>query len=265
MFYDLFSHPSGKALVLISRALDAFYHGDLSLPASAGAAAPAPGTLPPPASYWRFDEFDGPVMPVAQDDVGQVDGAYEGVVLGSPGAVGDADTAADFNGQRGRVTFGRVYDFAGTVPFSVEAWVFPTLADQAYRRIVSKDSWSGTFNRGWALVHQQDRFGFIRYDARGVGQEVFGREPLPRFRWSHLVASYDGAELRLYRNGVRVGAVPASAELPSLGLRLTVGATDQQPGSFRGRIDDVAIYTTSLSDEQVTALYRSRLRQPSGR
>jgi D-alanine transfer protein len=261
MLYDLHSHPSGKTSVLISQALDAFYHGDLGALAATGAAtgtATVTATVPPAASFWRLDELEGTV---ARDATGQADGVYEGAALGLPGASADGHRAAAFDGEHDRVTFGEVYDFAGTAPFSVEAWVFPTLADQRYRRIISKDTWDGTFVHGWSLVHQWDRYVFARHDASGEGQEVSGSDPLPMFRWSHLVATYDGAEMRLYRNGVRVGAAPSSAALPSLGLRLGVGASAEEPGSFRGRIEDVAIYTSSLSDEQVRALYRSRLRR----
>ena len=258
LLYDLFSHLSGKTAVLVSRAMDAFYHDDARTLAATSAAATA-GTLPPPASFWRLDEIE---RPVARDSAGHVDGVYEGGALGFPGANGDGDRAAAFDGEHGHVTFGVVYDFAGTASFSVEAWVFPTFADQRYRRIVSKDAWDGTFNYGWSLTHQWDRYVFARYGADGVGQEVSGSDPLPQFRWSHLVATYDGAEMRLYRNGVRVGATRSSAALPSLGLRLGIGASAAEPGAFRGRIDDVAIYTTSLSDEQVQTLYRSRLTNP---
>ena len=75
-----------------------------------------------------------------------------GVVFGVAGAiVGDPDTAAHLDGVNDGIGLGDHFDFAGPVSFTVEAWVRPTVLDNVYRRVFSKEDYPGT---GRALLER---------------------------------------------------------------------------------------------------------------
>ncbi|TRX39681.1 LamG-like jellyroll fold domain-containing protein [Flavobacterium restrictum] len=80
---------------------------------------------------------------------------------------------------------------------------------------------------------------------------------LDKKRWYHVAAVYDGANLNLYLNGTKV-ATPATLTGTITGntTTLTIG---RDPGSivaagtnyFKGKIDEVRVFNTSLTDDQV--------------
>jgi D-alanine transfer protein len=250
--YDFYSHPSNKGLVAYDRALAAFYHGRLEDLGASAAVEPPPS----PLAYWRLDETTGAV---AHDAAGEHDGIYDAVRLGQPGpGQGQTNVAPEFDGWRSRVVTDESFDFAGRTPFSYEVWAYPEIADGSFRRVLSKDAYFGGANHGWALALHQDWLTFARHDAQGEGSVILAQS-LPRFRWSHIVGTYDGMHMRLYRNGRVAGAAESSANLPDLSIPLTIGALGKQAEVFQGRISGVAIYDRALSDLDVGALFRARL------
>ncbi len=75
--------------------------------------------------------------------------------------------------------------------------------------------------------------------------------------WAHLVGRYNGSVLSFYVNGVKVGE-GATAFSPNTvrDMRIGAGATEGPPNLyFNGSIDDVRIYSRSISDTEVDKLY----------
>src|SRR5262245_49942091 len=91
-----------------------------------------------PVAYWRLGEAQGST---ANDETGAAHvGIYTGAVdLAVPGAIaGDPDRAARLGIDGGFVSMGNVFDFAGVVSFTLEAWVQPDVIDDGYRRVTAK-------------------------------------------------------------------------------------------------------------------------------
>jgi hypothetical protein len=78
--------------------------------------------------------------------------------------------------------------------------------------------------------------------------------------WRHLAAVRDGGVLRLYVDGVLVGTssafVAGDYDLSNAqALLIGFGAQDY----FNGRIDDLAVFNTALSQDNITAVYNGGL------
>ncbi len=75
--------------------------------------------------------------------------------------------------------------------------------------------------------------------------------------WIHLVGTYDGANWKLYRNGVRVATSAAAVgALPVTGGDWAIGSTGNGwANNFAGDVDEVAIYDTALSDSRIATHY----------
>jgi len=75
--------------------------------------------------------------------------------------------------------------------------------------------------------------------------------------WVHVAAVYDGAHMRLYKDGVEVGAMRKSGEVSvNAGVPVWIGDNPPDAGSrpFHGAIDDVRIYKRALNVAEVKAL-----------
>jgi hypothetical protein len=76
-------------------------------------------------------------------------------------------------------------------------------------------------------------------------------------QWTHIAATYDGSELKLYINGVlkkTLADISGTIDQSNPG-RLTIGSHPTYVSCFDGLIDDVRIYRTSLSENEIMDLY----------
>ena len=65
--------------------------------------------------------------------------------------------------------------------------------------------------------------------------------------WTHLAATYDGANLRLYKNGVLSTTTAAPGALLTSANPLRIGGNTIWGEYFDGRIDEVRVYNRALS------------------
>lgn len=147
--------------------------------------------------------------------------------------------------------------------FTLEAWVRLERAPDAKvddrRWIVNKNDneWvTGHF----ALVVEGTKA--LAYLAPTGGREkqtaVRGEIALGVGEWVHLAATYDGADLRLYLNGVPDGRepVPQPRTKGSGALRIG-GRADNYNGFPEGAIDDVALFNRALSGVEILHRFQS--------
>lgn len=73
-------------------------------------------------------------------------------------------------------------------------------------------------------------------------------------QWIQVVGVYDGAEARVYLNGVRKGVLPITGTV-NIGQSATLGLSG--PSYFEGSIDQVEIYNVAFTDEEILAKFVS--------
>jgi chitinase len=87
----------------------------------------------------------------------------------------------------------------------------------------------------------------------GNEREVEGPVTLPANAWTHLAASFDGARIRLYVNGVLVRTSVRAGMIDSSTGALGIGGNQALGHFFAGVVDDVRIYNRALLDAEVQA------------
>ncbi len=138
--------------------------------------------------------------------------------------------------------------------FSTECWVRVT-------------SWSGAgenrcflasfqnYNAGWWFRQEPGATPRWLYVHNGGGIYMAGG-PITKNEWAHLVITYDGTTVRFYANGVQqwtaTGTVPAPNTVNPLRIGGESGTGD---AFFDGNVDDVAIYNTALTVDQIKLHY----------
>jgi hypothetical protein len=76
-------------------------------------------------------------------------------------------------------------------------------------------------------------------------------------QWVHVAAVYDGAAMRLYKDGIQVGSLSKTGAITTDdGVPVWIGGTPPGPGDrpWAGHIDAVRIYTRALSPTEIQGL-----------
>ncbi len=73
--------------------------------------------------------------------------------------------------------------------------------------------------------------------------------------WSHVVFTYDGTTESLYVNGALAGSVTATGTLTTT-ASLKIGSTLNSTSYFTGSVDELSIWSRSLSSAETLQLYR---------
>ena len=83
---------------------------------------------------------------------------------------------------------------------------------------------------------------------------VQGATPVRAQEWVHVALVCDGAEGRVYLNGVVDGRANVAGKIAESNNELRIGR-GEPAGYFNGTIDDVRIYNRALSAGEVKQLY----------
>jgi hypothetical protein len=211
-----------------------------------------------PSSYWKLDEAAGTS---AADSAGSVTGTYtNGPVVNQVTGVKDAGTAVQFDGTNDYVTLGNNYGFAATAAFSAELWVNPNAAGATSRQLINKTDASAPYG-GWCVYLQSsgqsipNQVSFQRLSSAGVGTYASSTAALPTGTWSHVVVTYDGANMRIYVNGALQQTTASAGSLPSHTSPLRFANEGTQ--YFSGKLDEIAIFSSALNATQVTDHYNA--------
>lgn len=169
--------------------------------------------------------------------------------------LGNKASAISFDGTGGSVVTQRAVGLVGSAARAISFWLWAdspldhmcivgygsNISSQYFMiETVLSDGGNSTFvfNGSWNMLYCPD------------SRLVAGQ-------WEHFVASYDGSVLSLYVNGTLQAM--ASTALSTADSTLTVGldanrAQDDWNLPFKGKIDDIRVYSRALTDADVSAL-----------
>lgn len=226
-----------------------------------------------PVEYLHLDEA-GPRDDVALN-LGSLGFAgngkhFPGMIHQVAGAiVGDADPAAEYTAIDAATCDGTVptrvpFNAAlNTSTFTVEAWLKPTLDGNGNAQCPLYNRREDAPRTGWVFFQRDHATGwnFRAYNGVDTARSIdLTGGPYTVGEWVHLVATFDGATGRLYANGVQVASqdVVGSFAPNTDTIQFCVGGYfDGTENPFSGSIDEVALYATALTADQVVAHYKN--------
>jgi beta-N-acetylglucosaminidase/Concanavalin A-like lectin/glucanases superfamily/Glycosyl hydrolase family 20, domain 2 len=203
-----------------------------------------------PAGYWRL----GDTGAVSGDSSGNGNDGIDvdAVTHGVPGALaGSSDTAVRLVG--GYVTVPNSPTVSLTGPFTIAAWIKPTTTNQQ-QAIIEK--YNAPYPNGYVLRIGSDGRLYAYSNDATTSVGVTGATVLTPNMWHFVVASCDGSTLKVFLDGFLDGST-ATTVLPGAGqFDLRLGARgDDTAYRLQGDLDEVAVYPSALSEEQVRAQY----------
>jgi len=177
-------------------------------------------------------------------------GGNNGTLINSPTATaGKIDGAAHFVSTSGQlISLANPGDFPITTAWTMEAWVKPSTDGNIVLM------WGGTSNNGPHMVlpgNNSWRVGFWGgADVNGTGVDTSA--------FHHIVGTFDGSSLRLYKDGSLLAGPTAASPTTSSSLSAVIGASSFWSSTFNGNIDEVRISGTNRSANWVTAEYNNQ-------
>jgi serine/threonine protein kinase/Flp pilus assembly protein TadD len=201
-------------------------------------------------AWWRLDEDSGRI---ATDSSGS---GCVGTLKGDPqwqSSVGKVGGALEFDGEGDYIEVGNESSFDFIDKITVAAWVNITTVPREWTAIVTKG------NSAWRLSTCRDERKF-HFAITGVGlgsSWIHGEKEVSAGKWYHVAGTYDGANVRLYVDGVEDPASPVAydAGLITNDFNVCIGGNNEKPERcWNGLIDDVHIYNYALSQQEVSAI-----------
>jgi len=171
-----------------------------------------------------------------------------------PAARAQTIRSTRFDGSReARVLHARHPQYDATVPMTVEAWVYREAASRI-ETIVSHDR-----RDSWALsLSPRLRF----YRSGGLYAE--SDRTVEAGKWTHVAASFDGAQVRFYINANSAGTRPLAHAGAGIEHGITIGADPSDLRGFLGFIDEVRIWNRALPQAAIGAAMDEEVRIAEG-
>ena len=166
--------------------------------------------------------------------------------------IGKLGQALNFDGVDDNVSLPNPSTYPITTPWTVSAWVFPRSTSNNNAVIFYGEQ----ANNGVHLIIPTTTFWRVGFWG-GTSADA-GAGTVSLNTWQFMTGTFDGTNLRLYKNGLLIAgptaATPAASASPVAGI----GANNSGGSSyFRGSIDDARIYNRALSVAEVKQLYQA--------
>ena len=192
-------------------------------------------------AYWRLSDLT--------DEVGGFTLLNGGAAVSFvPGQMGNA---VDLNGST-QYLRNASFTPALTGPVTVEAWVRPDVIGTNQRYVFLK----GEAAFDWRLfIAPSGVVTFQFTSTAAAARTVTGTTVLAAGQWYHLVGTWDGTNLKIYVNGVENGTANHAGSTPrdsDNAIRIGLASA---PNYFDGLGDEVAVYATALTPDQIANHY----------
>lgn len=131
---------------------------------------------------------------------------------------------------------------------TIEAWVYSTNIPQSMpsgANILTKDS----LQYGLMI----DPLGYLKYNVKTSNgyNSLTSNTALPLATWSHIAAEYNGTTMSMFINGNFAGQVNMSGNISSSSSPVTIGRFLNNLSGFSGYIDEVRVWNTARSVDEI--------------
>lgn len=199
-----------------------------------------------PISLWHFDEGSGTI-------VNDSEGSNNGILSNGTWVDGVYNSAILFNGQTSNISIPNADNLNPSEQVTIMAWA--KSQENKTSKIAQKGDWDGF---GLGFDKWNGWFGHISLQGGGSMSLKWGaRLPLMN-EWYHLAMTYDGQEIKLYVNGILKNSESISGQIRINGRPFSIGSDNADQKFFSGSIDEVVVYGTALSDQEILSYYQGQ-------
>ena len=168
-----------------------------------------------------------------------------------------SQNAMDFDGTNDYITVPNASSYIANSSMSLSFWVYPTNPSPGFPNFDGFAGFRNNTSADFYLLH----LGTTTVEARfrnsvGTNFDIIYAGLVPN-AWNHFVMTISGTEFSLYHNGTLASSITATGSFTSTTETLRIGYTPFNSTNFYlgGKLDDVALWSKSLSGSEVTTLY----------
>jgi hypothetical protein len=197
-----------------------------------------------------------------------------GTIVGEPAFVeGQVGMALDFDGTDDVVELGKI-DVVGGI--TLAAWIKPDdFGINDARMITKANEWSGDSHWWMLSTISETSLRFRLKTDEGPATATLISDPvLEAGVWAHVVASWDGSMMRIYKDGIEIANQEKGGTAVAVDPNISAAIGSQPSDAFAsdpshvakffdGLIDEVQIYERALSGGEIRYLAGERAVDPS--
>ncbi|HFE64883.1 MAG TPA: hypothetical protein ENK14_10795, partial [Caldithrix sp.] len=166
---------------------------------------------------------------------------------------GFSGNALDFDGNNDYVNCGHDASLDITTYLTIEAWIYYR-GGETYPRIVQK---SPAYTM--LIYNSSGKLGWYGYIGGTEVDIEFSDAVIPTNIWTHVAVTYNGSALKAYINGEEKNSESYSGYIQTTANSLLLGNRSAGDRTFDGRMDEVRIWNTARTTEQINENMLSEL------
>ena len=175
---------------------------------------------------------------------------------------GETGEAIEFNGIDSAINLGAM-DIT-TPAMSIALWFKPDDFGISDARLISKANGTSSAAHYWMIstISQggQNRLRFRLKTENGGTSTLIGSAALIPGVWTHVTATYDGINMKLFQNSIEVGSFAKTGAIStSSSVEAWIGANPSNTTYFDGLIDEVRIYGEALNELTIQDIFQGNL------
>lgn len=194
-----------------------------------------------PVAWWKFDEGSGTT---ANDSIGSSTGTITAATYSTDvfmklrnaatgRFVNTLGTAASFKGGKAQVADPSPLNITNPA-ITVECWAYAKNFPNTQQTLVRKD---GQFIlRVNQTSNKANFYIFAPAFSTAADAVIF-----PIGKWNHVAGTYDGANIKVYVNGVLAGTTAKTGNIATTANPFTIGNSSDSAEPFNGFIDEVRV------------------------
>lgn len=144
---------------------------------------------------------------------------------------------------------------AGT-GLSLTCWVYPTNASPSFPNFDGIAGFRNNTDADFYLLQLTATSVEARFrNDQGINYDIVA-PVLTVNTWNHLAFTYDGSQLRIYKNGLVVDSTFASGTMSAVAQDLRIGNLDFQGTNFwlSGRMDEISVWDRALQPAELSCI-----------
>ena len=175
---------------------------------------------------------------------------------------GETGEAIEFNGIDSAINLGAI-DIT-TPTMSIALWFKPDDFGTSDARLISKANGTSNSAHYWMIstIIQagQKKLRFRLKTENGGTSTLIGNTALILGVWTHVTATYDGFNMKLFQNSIEVGSLAKTGVIStSSSVDAWIGANPSSTNFFDGLIDNVRIYGETLNESTIQEIFHGNL------
>ena len=249
--WDVPLDPSASVRVRVSDSSDA------TVWSQSAASFTILGSPASPVARWAMDEGSGFTV---SDATGH---GHTGASMTGTVSLTDTVWVAGHAGSALALTSGNQYvrvpdDGALDIQdnLTLEGWISSTQSASGFQPIIAKFTFGAVNQRAYQLTLNSGKLWFhLSSDGTQTNEVKLGGGSIASDVWTHVAATYDGATMRLYVNGVQVASQDHTDQIAPTTANLLLGSnSDGKSGqNYYGGLDELAVYDQALSATTILA------------